>query len=112
MKPVIERISDHFRDSTGDGRKFIDIPEWGETPQAPLRIYWKPVTLAERKRIIAARYPDALALVLKAEDAAGKPLFDEFQDMKVLAHEADARIVTRVAEAIFQVQSVSDAEKN
>lgn len=110
MKPI-ERISSHFHELTGDGRQHIDVAEWGDEG-SPLRIFWKPITLAERQRILKARYPDALALVLKAEDSAGERIFDEFADMKVLAHEADAKIVMRISEVIFAVESVADAEKN
>lgn len=111
MKPI-ERIAAHYQKFTGAGRSYVDVPEWTGDDDKPLRIWWKPVTLRERKRILAAKNEEAEALFLKAEDEAGGRMFGELNDLHILANEASAMVVARVAQAIVAAPTVRDAEKN
>lgn len=86
--------------------KQIDVPEWD------CIIYSTPFTLAEKKKMIKfARDDDieflARALILKARDAAGEPLFD-LSDKPELMHKVDPTVVTRVVGEISAAPSVED----
>ncbi|MCX5513420.1 hypothetical protein C3941_23815 [Kaistia algarum] len=109
---AIDRVKQHYHDL---GSKQLSVPEWGE-PDAPLVIYWTPLTAQEHRKITGAN--DGLsarlfvsAVILKAQDRAGKPLFDE-GDRPALMGQADVHVLRRIAMAIIGDASVEDTEKN
>ena len=110
---IISRARLHFR---ADERRAISVPEWGEE-SAPLVLYARPVTLADKKRL-HNRYKDGglqemyvHALIDKAEDEAGKPAFT-LDDKRSLMHAVDPNVVERIAAQILGAVSPEDAEKN
>jgi hypothetical protein len=111
--PIIDRAKAHY---AAYGVQSASVPEWGEADQ-PLQVYWSPVTLAERQKIVnrikdgATLEAMAYALILKAQDGQGKNLFS-LEDKLALMNGVDASVVERVAGLILAAPSVEDAEKN
>jgi hypothetical protein len=109
---VIDRIKAKHKAA---GRKSKEIPEWGDDA-GPLVVYWTPLTIEEQGVIYRATQKSGLAglaraLVLKCEDDAGNKIFDE-EDYIALRKAADGKTVAEVANAILDVESVKDMEKN
>lgn len=114
---VIDFVSRHYEARTGEGRRFIDVPEWSPPEGPVLRIYWKPLTLAEKARLfpagrLASETDWAECVIMKAEDAAGSPIFPDPKDGFILKHKADQAVVFRIGSAIMAGQTVEDAIKN
>lgn len=120
---AIGQVTAHFKRFSGDGRTYVDVPEWGEEKDVngekivvPLRIYWKPITGAETRQ--ARRDKDggevdlAKLLVIKAEDAAGEKLFDIMTDVPTLSKHADWAVVTRIALRMMMTPKIEDLTKN
>ncbi len=103
----------HYERFCGAGRASLVVPEWGEE-DAPLVVYWSPFTLGDHVRVFGAEDKKrdagvyAWVLARKAEDAGGKKLFAEQEDLHILKHQADGQIVRRVAEAIMTAPSVQE----
>jgi hypothetical protein len=110
---IIARIKDRrARLSSGEGRSFLDVPEWGEDG-APLRIYWKPITPLDVSKSKFRESPRGSAemVALKAEDAGGNRLFPDLGDADVLYTQADAGVVGRIAVAMAATpDSAEEAE--
>lgn len=111
--PIIDRARAHY---AAHGAESLDVPEWGDEA-GPLRVYWTPVTCAERQKI-TNRYKDGQSqealvyvLILKACDAKGNPLFS-LDDKPALMNGVDVAVVDRIASAILTAPSVDDMEKN
>ena len=105
---VLDRAKEHF---SGLGRQCLTVPEWGASPDAPLMIYWTPVTVREHNKIYPpAKEPGLEAavttLILKAEDVDGKKLFTDIQRDELMTR-VDRRVVIRVAAAIVGDSGVS-----
>lgn len=127
---ALDQVKAGFHRHTGEGRSFIDVPEWGEEVEEvvdgqpvkrikPLRIWWRPFTGAEQRR--ARRDKDggeinfAKLIVLKAQDEKGNRLFggdDELTAIHTLEVEADWVVVTRVALSMIVSPKIKDLEKN
>lgn len=110
---VIDQITEHFESF---GRQHIDVPEWGKPNGPPVAIYWRPMTIADRRKVTKrGQDPDISmfvdVLLLKALDAEGGPMFRE-EDRFTLMNRAESSVITRVASAILAVPSIEDAEKN
>ncbi len=110
--PIIDRARAHY---AAHGTQSMEVPEWGD--DAPLMVYWTPITLSERQKI-ANRAKDgqsqdamAYAVILKARDAKGDPLFT-LEDKHALIHGVDATVVDRIAAAMLAAPTVEEAEKN
>jgi hypothetical protein len=99
---ILDRIRADF---DAKSRRSIDVPEWGCT------VYWNPLTLAERRRIIAGIDQDdesgmIVALIVeKALDAEGRKLFGAdagppAQVRATLDGTADALVLGRISRAI------------
>lgn len=111
--PIIDRARAHY---TAHGTQNIEVPEWGEKDK-PLIVYWTPITLAERQKIMARMREnqtyDAMsyAIILKALDAKGEPLFT-LDDKHALMHSVDGAVVDRLVSAIMASPTVEEMEKN
>ncbi len=112
--PIIERARLHFR---ADELRAIAVPEWGESDEAPLVLYFAPLTLAD-KRKLHNRYKDGglqemhvHAVIDKTRLADGKPAFT-LEDKRQLMTAVDPEVVERIAEAVLASASSEDAEKN
>ncbi len=113
---AIERARAHYERLAAEPKK-IAVPEWSEDGEEFL-IYATPLTLNERAKIARfAKNPQEMAaelLILKATDAAGKPLFskeEKFDLMRGVCSDVIARITTEIVGA-SDAQIVEDAEKN
>lgn len=112
---LIERARAHFE---AIGLQWKDVPEWGEkdaegTLVAPARVYWRPMTLAEKNKGDQARTRDgrvaALAemLIMKAIDAEGKALFT-LDDKYFLMHKVHPDLI---ADLVIEMQNTPTAEE-
>jgi hypothetical protein len=94
---AIDRVKAHFDALSA---KVIEVPEWETT------VYATPVTIAERAKIFSGvkdgddHAACVNAIITKAKDASGKPLFT-LEDKAALYQHADASVLIRVAGAIL-----------
>jgi hypothetical protein len=102
------------------GQKHVDVPEWVGDDGQPVRIYFRPLTLAERAAIRQAMDPAAdptseeviRTIVAKATDEAGGKLFNR-GDVPTLRRQVDANILSRIFLAMIAAPpTVEDMEKN
>lgn len=94
-RSVIDRVQSHFE----QGRTCLEVPEWGEDPDNPLKIYSTPLTLREKKRIVEMTSDNneatARVVILKACDEKGDAIFD-IADLQTLMRKADADVLERI----------------
>lgn len=94
---LIDRMKAHFTDI---GVRHVEVPEWGEDGK-PLAIYFSPMTLAEKQKLMTIGERDgyvarlADALIMKAMDAEGKKLFT-IEDKRTLRNQVDPDVLARV----------------
>lgn len=98
---LLERVRAHFE---AQPVRRLEVPEWG-APGAPLEVYCKPWTLAERSRARKALKERDMrgwvdVILAKAVGADGKPLFNVDAE-PVLMGGASSVVVERVAEWLF-----------
>jgi len=111
---ILDRARAHFE---GKGRKRIEIAEWPDEAGAPTVLWAKPMTLHEKNRIYKGARKDDLgilvdAIILKAEDQAGEPLFT-LEHKQPLLRAVDADIIARVgSEIIGGDDDVDELAKN
>lgn len=108
---AIDQAVAHFEQFTGGSRRHIDVPEWGAAA-APLRIFWTPLTIAQRKKCFAAANADAEIVWTKAEDEAGNELFPAVEDLLKLTHKVDGAVVARIAAEMVKAPTLEQAIKN
>ena len=112
--PIIDRARLHFR---ADERRRIEVPEWGESPESPLVLFARPVTLADKKKLYnrlndgGAQEMQAHILVMMAQTEDGKPAFT-LEDKHALMNAVSPAVVERLAEQILKTVRLEDAEKN
>jgi hypothetical protein len=110
---VIDRLKAQFADI---GTRHIEVPEWGDE-SGPLIIYFKAMTLAEKQKLqtigerdgFVARLADAL--IMKALDAQGNPIFT-IEDKFALRHSVDPDVLARVVVQLMSAPSRDDMAKN
>ena len=87
--PLMQRITDHF-----DLKKVrtYDIPDWGENPGEPLKVYIKPTTVREKSQFVkdVEKWGTIQAyiklIIVKALDEQGKNLFTIKDEAELLTH--------------------------
>ena len=94
---VIDNAKKHFAEQDV---KVIEVPEWGEDDK-PLRIFSKPLTLAETSKLYKMSKEDdltmmAYVLIYKALDESGEKLFT-IADKKTLLERVDRDVLIRVS---------------
>lgn len=110
---VIANAKKHFSDI---GVQKIEVPEWGEDGK-PALVYWKPITLGERQRFLAAGEKEGMVaayaevLVVKALNADGSKMFT-IEHKRVFRNDVDPDVVRRVALQMMVVPSVDDMGKD
>ena len=106
---AIDAVTAHFKSL---GTLHIDVPEW-QVDGKPMRIFYTPVTIAEREKLTAKSGSDLdlEVLLLKAKDEAGKPLFT-IEDKMILRSAGVSGVIQRVSLAITAVPTVEESEKN
>lgn len=85
--------------------KEIEVPEWGEDADNPLKIYCKPITLQETSKFMKLAKDDeiellAYVLIYKALDEEGKKLFT-IADRQDFLNRVDRNVLIRVASEIM-----------
>ena len=109
MHPALDTAKAHF---SGAPLDHLDVPEWGEEPERPLRVFFRSkMTIRERDRLYnkpeGGSYTGfatmARCVALMALDERGKRLFNELDDLHALTYEVDQAIVTRIAARILMV---------
>jgi len=91
------------------------VPEWGEDDK-PLRIFSKPLTLAETSKLYKMSKEDdltmmAYVLIYKALDENGDKLFD-LGDKNALLNSVDREILVGVATKIMGQEPIEETKKN
>ena len=109
---VIDNAKKHFAEQDV---KVIEVPEWGEDDK-PLRIFSKPLTLAETSKLYKMSKEDdltmmAYVLIYKALDENGDKLFD-LGDKNALLNSVDREILVGVATKIMGQESIEETKKN
>ena len=109
---AIERAKEHFAEQDV---KVIEVPEWGEDDK-PLKIFSKPLTLAETSKLYKMSKEDdltmmAYVLIYKALDANGDKLFD-LGDKNALLNSVDREILVSVATQIMGQEPIEETKKN
>lgn len=109
---AIERAKSHFAEQDV---KVIEVAEWGEENK-PLKIYAKPLTLAETSKLYKMSKNDdltmmAYVLIYKALDENGDKLFT-LDDKGSLLNNVDQEILVKVATQIMGQEPIEDVKKN
>ena len=95
--------------------RIIEVPEWGEDSDNPLKIYCRPITLSETSKFMKMAQDDdvqllAYVLIYKALDEAGEKLFT-IADKKTLLESVDRDILIRVSSEIMNNVSQEEVKK-
>ncbi len=109
---VIDNAKKHFAEQDV---RVIEVPEWGEDDK-PLRIFSKPLTLAETSKLYKMSKEDdltmmAYVLIYKALDENGDKLFD-LGDKNALLNSVDREILISVATQIMGQETLEETKKN
>ena len=109
---AIDNAKKHFAEQDV---KVIEVPEWGEDNQ-PLKIYSKPLTLAETSKLYKMSKEDdltmmAYVLIYKALNSNGDKLFD-LADKNALLNNVDREVLMRIAQEIMGQEPIEETKKN
>lgn len=109
---AIDNAKKHFAEQDV---KVIEVPEWGDENK-PLKIYSKPLTLAETSKLYKMSKEDdltmmAYVLIYKALDENGDKLFD-LSDKRALLNDVDQKILVDVATQIMGQKPIEETKKN
>ena len=109
---AIERAKEHFAQQDV---KVIEVPEWGDENES-LKIYSKPLTLAETSKLYKMSKDDdltmmAYVLIYKALDENGEKLFD-LSDKRALLNDVGQQILVDVATQIMGQKPIEETKKN
>lgn len=104
---ILDNATAHFESK---GIRQISIDEWDTV------IHCSPFTMNEKRKLLKVAKNDDLeflvrALIMKAKDAQGEPLFD-LSDKVSLMNNVDPDVITRVVTEITSSDSVEDMEGN
>ena len=112
---VLEKATTQFRDKISGELQSVEVPEWGESPDKPLKIYYKPaINFLAQGKILALFKQDkdseavVQSLIIKALDENGKHIFQQ-TDMQSILHDVDPEIVNRILSAMST--NIDDAEE-
>jgi len=104
---VLDNATAHFE---AMGIRQIEVSEWDTV------IHCSPFTMNEKRKLLKVAKNDDLeflvrALIMKAKDAQGDPMFD-LSDKVALMNGVDPDVITRVVTEITTSHSVEDMEGN
>ena len=110
---VIDIAKSHFENL---GTQSIEVPEWKDEDGKPVVLYWNPITLSEKNKLL--KKSDTLndvslladVLLMKALDKDGNKVF-KAEDKLALMHKTDPDVLTRVATIMVQAPSVDELKK-
>ena len=94
----------------------MEVFEWKDENGKPVTLYWNPITLLEKNRLL--KKSDTLndiailadVLVMKALDKDGKKVF-KLEDKQTLMNSADPNILQRIAQKMVEVPSIDELKK-
>ena len=111
---VLEKAIAQFRDRISGDLQFVEVPEWGDSPDKPIRIYYKPaINFLAQGKILALFKQDKdneavlQSLIIKALDVDGNNIFKQ-TDMQSLLREVDPDVVNRILSEM--TTDIDDAE--
>ena len=109
---AIDNAKKHFAEQDV---KVIEVPEWGDEDN-PLKIYSKPLTLAETSKLYKMSKEDdltmmAYVLIYKALDENGDKLFD-LSDKNSLLNKVDREVLVNIAQQIMGQEPIEEVKKN
>lgn len=113
MSAILDRAKAHF---AAIPRRDIKVPEWGSA-ERPAVVTWTAMSVRDQERIYApdsdGRPPSGglvrlRAVMLKACDETGRPMFDDM-DEHALRYEVDGDVIGRIANAILFGAGLVDA---
>ena len=109
---AIDNAKKHF-DSLDT--KIIEVPEWGEDEDNPLKIFCKPITLSETSKFMRLAKDDdvqllAYVLIYKALDGAGEKLFT-IADKQTLLERVDRDVLIRISTEMMNNVSQEEVKK-
>lgn len=113
-KSAIEMVTKHFQGKIAGELKCHHVEEWG------MDVYYRTTTtLKQEAKIVElssqGKTVEALveAIIIKALDESGKPLFTPY-DKTALMNEADPAVVLALSRVLNggDIPTVEDAEKN
>ena len=104
---VLDKATAHFESL---GIRQIEVSEWD------IVIHCSPFTMNEKRKLLRVAKNDDLeflvrALIMKARDAQGDPMFD-LSDKLTLMNNVDPDVITRVVTEITASASVEEMEGN
>ena len=110
---VIDIAKSHFDNI---GVQSMEVSEWKDENGKPVTLYWNPITLLEKNRLL--KKSDTLndiailadVLVMKALDKDGKKVF-KLEDKQTLMNSADPNILQRIAQKMVEVPSIDELKK-
>jgi hypothetical protein len=110
---IIDRAKSHFE---GLGIQSIKVPEWKDDEGKPTVIYWNPITLSEKNKLL--KKSDTLndvslladVLIMKALDKDGNKVFT-LEDKLVLMHKTDPDVLTKIATLMVQAPTPEELKK-
>ena len=109
---AIDNAKKHF---DGLETRIIEVSEWGEDIDNPLKIYCKPITLSETSKFMKLAKDDDVqllvyVLIYKALDEAGEKLFT-IADKKTLLEKVDRDVLIRVESEMMNNVSQEEIKK-
>ena len=110
---VIDRAKSHFESL---GTQSISVPEWKDDDGKSTVIYWNPITLAEKNKLLktTGNLNDvsllADILIMKSLDKDGKKMFS-FEDKFSLMHKTDPDVLATIANKMVQAISPDEVKK-
>lgn len=110
---IIDRAKSHFE---GLGIQSIEVPEWKDDEGKPTVIYWNPITLSEKNKLL--KKSDTLndvslladVLIMKALDKDGNKVFT-LEDKLILMHKTDPDVLTKIATLMVQAPTPEELKK-
>ena len=110
---VIDIAKSHFDNI---GVQSMEVAEWKDENGKPVILYWNPITLLEKNRLL--KKSDTLndiailadVIVMKALDKDGKKVF-KLEDKQTLMNSADPNILQRIAQKMVEVPSIDELKK-
>tara|TARA_Y100001937_G_scaffold11864_1_gene14858 strand:- start:58 stop:399 length:342 start_codon:yes stop_codon:yes gene_type:complete len=110
---VIDIAKSHFENI---GIQSMEVPEWTDEDGKAVVIYWNPITLSEKNKLL--KKSDTLndvailadIMIMKALDKDGNKVF-KIEDKITLMHKSDPDVLTRIAQKMVQAPSVDELKK-
>jgi hypothetical protein len=108
---LIDKAKEHFNTLE---IKCIEVPEWSNENEV-VKIYAKPLTLAEMSKLQKFAKDDDVALmayclIYKALDEEGNKVFD-LSDKQTLMNNVDKDVLARIATEIMSTPTVDEQRK-